>query len=209
MAARDVIRNVIRGDVGPFEAIQRWWSRGRRAEVSGPPSNTQYRTGDNVVVYDDSRFDMTYGRHIFIDDDSVVSAGVCILTHDGSSQRSVGATFVAPVSIGKRCFIGANSVILPGVRIGDDCVVGAGSVVTKGVPANSVVAGAPARVIGATDALHAKRRALTSELPVLFHDAHHGAGVDPVTSSRLIELAENEGGYFITWSERLANHSVL
>jgi acetyltransferase-like isoleucine patch superfamily enzyme len=49
--------------------------------------------------------------------------------------------------IGQNCFIGARSIILPGVEIGDNCVVGTGSVVTKNVPANCIVAGNPARII--------------------------------------------------------------
>lgn len=49
--------------------------------------------------------------------------------------------------IGRNCFIGGESLILPGVTIGDNCVIGAGSVVTKDVPARSIVAGNPAKVI--------------------------------------------------------------
>ncbi len=44
--------------------------------------------------------------------------------------------------------IGAGAVILPGIRIGKNSLVGAGAVVTKDVPANSVVAGNPAKVVG-------------------------------------------------------------
>ena len=44
-------------------------------------------------------------------------------------------------------WIGINSTILPGVRIGYGAIVGAGSVVTKDVPAMTVVAGNPARII--------------------------------------------------------------
>lgn len=44
-------------------------------------------------------------------------------------------------------FIGARSIVMKGVTIGDGAVVGAGSVVTKDVPANTIVAGNPARVI--------------------------------------------------------------
>lgn len=52
----------------------------------------------------------------------------------------------APVYIGDNVWIGARSVILPGVRIGNNVVVAAGSVVTKNVPDNCMVAGVPAVV---------------------------------------------------------------
>lgn len=51
------------------------------------------------------------------------------------------------IVIGKKCWICENVVILPGVHIGDCCIIGANSVVTKDVPAYSVVAGNPARVV--------------------------------------------------------------
>lgn len=52
-----------------------------------------------------------------------------------------------PVTIEDDVWIGANSVILPGVTIGNHCVVAAGAVVTKDVPPHSLVAGVPAKVI--------------------------------------------------------------
>lgn len=52
------------------------------------------------------------------------------------------------IFIGEDVWIGAHSIILPGVTIGSGSVIGAGSVVTKDVKSHSVVAGNPAKVIG-------------------------------------------------------------
>lgn len=51
------------------------------------------------------------------------------------------------INIGSNVWIGGNTVILPGVTVGDCCVIGAGSVVTKDIPAWSIAAGNPCRVI--------------------------------------------------------------
>jgi len=51
------------------------------------------------------------------------------------------------IYIGDETWIGANSVILPGVFIGKHCVIGAGSIITKNIPSNSVVAGNPAKIL--------------------------------------------------------------
>ncbi|WP_429086590.1 acyltransferase [Aeromonas allosaccharophila] len=52
-----------------------------------------------------------------------------------------------PVLLKEGCWIGANTVILPGVTIGKNSVIGAGSVVTKSVPDHAVAVGNPARII--------------------------------------------------------------
>ena len=53
----------------------------------------------------------------------------------------------APVTVGDGCDLGVSSVILPGVTVGEHTQVGAGAVVTRDLPANSVAAGVPARVL--------------------------------------------------------------
>ena len=63
---------------------------------------------------------------------------------DGVARR---LCYAEPVTIGNGCWICANETILPGVTIGDGCVIGAGSVVSKSIPANSLAAGNPCRVI--------------------------------------------------------------
>jgi acetyltransferase-like isoleucine patch superfamily enzyme len=58
-----------------------------------------------------------------------------------------GFTTKGPTRIGNNVWCGANVVVTSGVTIGDRCVIGANSVVTTDIPAFSIAAGAPARVI--------------------------------------------------------------
>jgi acetyltransferase-like isoleucine patch superfamily enzyme len=58
-----------------------------------------------------------------------------------------GFTSKGPTRIGANCWLGANVVVTSGVEIGERCVIGAGSVVTHSIPAFSIAAGAPARVL--------------------------------------------------------------
>ena len=88
-----------------------------------------------------SRFDRTFPIGIHVGANSYIAFDVRVLTHDMTRGLYLHTR------IGKNCFIGGRSLILPGVEIGDNCVVGAGSVVTKSVPARSIVAGNPARVV--------------------------------------------------------------
>ena len=48
-----------------------------------------------------------------------------------------------PITIGKRCYIGMNCIILKGVTIGDDCVIGTGSIVKNDVPSGHIIQSAP------------------------------------------------------------------
>ena len=80
-----------------------------------------------------------------------ISAGVHIYSHNTVKWAVSGGKAPyerRPVRIGDCCFIGPHSVIRDGITIGDHVVVGAHSFVNKDVPAFSIVAGTPARVIG-------------------------------------------------------------
>jgi maltose O-acetyltransferase len=65
-------------------------------------------------------------------------------------RRQLGYSLIARVEIGARVFIGAGSIVLPGVTIGDDVIVGAGSVVRSDIPSGVVVIGNPPVVTGST-----------------------------------------------------------
>lgn len=68
--------------------------------------------------------------------------------HDQQAEARIQGWEVAkPIVIEDNVWIGGGAILLPGVRIGRNAVVGAGAVVTRSVPANTVVAGNPARVL--------------------------------------------------------------
>ncbi|MBL4645884.1 MAG: sugar O-acetyltransferase [Rhizobiales bacterium] len=57
------------------------------------------------------------------------------------------STFAKPIKVGDRCWIGAGTIIMPGVTIGDGTTIGAGSVVTRSLPDHVVAMGSPARIV--------------------------------------------------------------
>jgi acetyltransferase-like isoleucine patch superfamily enzyme len=77
-----------------------------------------------------------------------IYGGGTIRENDEAAVRRPGYQPLKPVVIGPDCWLGANSVILPGVTLGKGCVVGANAVVTKSFPDYSILAGVPAAVIG-------------------------------------------------------------
>lgn len=79
-----------------------------------------------------------------------VSIGVNFITHDNSISKLYDeyTDVFGEVKIGDNVFIGANSIILPGVIIGSNTIIGAGSIVTKSFSMGDVIIGGnPARVI--------------------------------------------------------------
>ena len=84
---------------------------------------------------------------IEIGDNVTMAPRVHILCHDASTKQFLNYTKIANVKIGSNVFIGAETVVLPGVTIGDNVIIGANSTVTHDIPDNTVVAGVPAKKI--------------------------------------------------------------
>ena len=102
---------------------------------------------------------------IEIGDNVTMAPRVHILCHDASTKQHLGYTKIGRVTIGNNVFIGAESVVLPGVTIGDNVIIGANSTVTHDIPENSVAAGSPARVICTLDEYLAKEKARMETAP--------------------------------------------
>lgn len=85
-------------------------------------------------------------RGIHIGDGCQIGHNVVFATlNHGLSPQDRKNTYPSPIVLGKNVWVGANATILQGVEIGDNAVVAAGAVVTRNVPADTVVAGVPAK----------------------------------------------------------------
>ena len=123
--------------------------------------------GDSFTLippfYADYGLNITIGRSVFIGyecmftghgaidiaDEVLIANKVNLVTagHPVEPDRRRTHITVAPIAIETNVWIGTGATILPGVRVGADAVVASGAVVTRDVPARTLVAGVPARVI--------------------------------------------------------------
>lgn len=103
---------------------------------------------------------------IEIGDDVTFGPHVQVLAHDASTCKTLGYAKIGRVTIGNNVFVGAGSIILPGVKIGDNSVIGAGSIVTKDVPTNMVYAGNPAKQIMTLEEFVEKNSKLMEHAPL-------------------------------------------
>jgi len=109
--------------------------------------------GDGTFIGHECSLNMRHGIHI--GRQCLLAGGIVIQDNDGHPIDAVARragepapeSAVAAVSIGDGVWIGRRAMILKGVTLGENAIVGAGSVVLHDVPANTIVAGNPARVI--------------------------------------------------------------
>ena len=138
---------------GIAQVVKELFGKSENAWVN-PPFYCDYGThieaGKNLFVnYNCTIIDVA---KVTIGDNAMFAPNVSIFTagHPIHSQaRNSGYEYGKAVTIGDNVWIGGNSVICPGVTIASNTVIGAGSVVTRDIPAWSVAAGNPCRVIRA------------------------------------------------------------
>ena len=128
--------------IGTFVEIQKNAKIGKRCKIS---SHTFICEG---VIIEDNVF---VGHGVTFINDTYPRA----VTADGKLQTEADWK-VEPTVVMKGASIGSGATILSNLTIGENAMVGAGSVVTKSVPANTVVAGNPARVLRSTGGMEKK-----------------------------------------------------
>lgn len=103
--------------------------------------------GANVFINQGCHF-MDMGG-ITIGDDVMIGPKVNLVSagHPVSPSERRNGIVAKPITIGNNVWIGAAATILPGVTVGDDAVIAAGAVVSRDVPAGTMAAGVPARVL--------------------------------------------------------------
>lgn len=123
-----------------------WWPVTPYQKVANP-LNISFHVDDINNFQMPGSYFQAFGE-IFIGKGTYIAQNVGIITANHNLQNLDLHEEAKPVNIGTKCWIGMNSVILPGVTLGPHTVVGAGSVVTKSfVDGYCVIAGNPAKII--------------------------------------------------------------
>ena len=122
-----------------------------QVHIKATSGETRIRIGREVFVGFNCEFDVSHELQI---GDHVLIAPGCFIT-DHSHRHAAGQNIAdqgctsGPVRLEDDVWLGAHVVVLPGVTIGRGAIIGAGAVVTHNVESMSIVAGVPARKIGA------------------------------------------------------------
>ncbi|MDE6182038.1 MAG: sugar O-acetyltransferase [Eubacteriales bacterium] len=126
------------------------------------------KTGESIYI--EPNFECDYGFNIYVGENFYANFNCvmldvaeirigknCMLAPNVSlytathpldpTERTTGLEYGKSITIGDNCWLGGNSIILPGVKLGNNVVVGAGAVVTKSFGDNVVLGGNPAKII--------------------------------------------------------------
>lgn len=153
------------------DLVSQYLNDSERARFLGLPESCRIRERTKIVWPQNLKM----GEHVWIGENTVLDASggleigdhtsiglnCLIFTHSSwlanmALENHSGSDLIErkPVKIGRGCFIGGNSVIMPGVTIGERVTISPLTVVTKDVPDFAVVSGNPGRVFGKTELSH-------------------------------------------------------
>jgi maltose O-acetyltransferase len=151
--------------------------------------------GKHFVMLEDVIIDPSHCWLITIGDEVTLAPRVQILAHDASTKRHLNYTRIGKVTIGNRVFVGASSLILPGVTIGSDVVIGAGSVITRDVSSGVVIAGNPARVVCSLENFLVRRRKEMETVPLFGVEYTLRGNVSDTMKADMVRLIKSRHAY--------------
>jgi maltose O-acetyltransferase len=128
--------------------------------------------GRDVAIEDGVVFDGAFPWLIEVGDETTIAPQAYLLAHDASTKRHLDRTRVGRVRVGRRVFIGARALLMPGVTVGDGAIVAAGAVVTRDVAPGTIVAGNPATEVGTVEAYLERQRARIADGPTFAPDRY-------------------------------------
>ncbi len=118
----------------------------------GNPNNIHFDVDNIDNFWKVGCYYQCWRGNIYIGKGTYIAQNVGIITENHNPYNLDEHLPATDVHIGQNCWIGMNSVVLPGVTLGDGTVVGAGSVVTKSfLDGHCVIAGVPAKIIKRLD----------------------------------------------------------
>lgn len=148
-----------------FKRIQRWWAKRNSQSYIKHLRRNGVKIGDNCLFRDPRSFIMDLQRAHLITIGSNVQFNLNnrLIAHDNLAQifRLKYNDYLPSnghIIIGNNVIFAQNVTVLKGVTIGDNCFIGYGATVTHDIPANSVAAGTPAKVICSIDDYYEKRK---------------------------------------------------
>lgn len=183
-----------------IKAIQKFlknWLGCDRGPTVEDMQNMGMKVGRNLIVDTSCRFDCSHCWLISIGDDVTFGPNTYVLAHDASTKHYLGYTKIGKVTIGDNSFIGAESIVMPGVTIGKNCIIGAKSTVLTDVPDNSVFVGAPAAFLCTTDEYIAKQKAMMERVPVYDKSYTLGGGITAEKKQQMLDEMTSGKGFVV------------
>lgn len=153
------------------------------------------KIGANTKIQFDVIIDFSHHWLIEIGENVTIAPRVHILAHDASTKLHLNYTRIGKVKVENNVFIGAGSIILPGVTIGENSIIAAGSIVTKDLLANKVYAGNPAREIAEMDEYINKRKTEMLNSPVYDESYTLRKNISESKKLQMTKDLENQYGY--------------
>lgn len=183
--------------IGKIKAIVKRFLGIKNPNSIGQLVKNGLKVGVNFNLQNDCIIDASHCWHITIGDHVTIAPRVHILAHDASTYNYLGYTKVSNTAIGNNVFIGAGSIILPGVSIGNNVIIGAGSVVTKDLLEDGVYAGNPAKYICETQSYIAKQKKKMNELNTFPEKYSRNTNISSTMKKEMVKVVKEYGICFL------------